>query len=56
MLIIMYTVRMNKLRTNFTLSVEALRLLSELAKKTGLSKSGLLELAIRLLAEKEEIE
>ncbi len=46
---------MNKLKSTFTLSVEALRLLSELAKKTGLSKSGLLELAIRLLAEQEGV-
>lgn len=46
---------MNKLKSSFTLSIEALRLLSELAKKSGLSKSGVLELAIRLLAEQENV-
>jgi len=46
---------MNKIKSTFTLSVEALRLLSELATKLGLSKSGVLELAIRSLAEKEKV-
>lgn len=45
----------HKLQTSFTLSVEALRLLSELVKKLGLTKTGVLELAIRRLAEQENI-
>lgn len=46
----------NKIQTTFTISVEAIRLIGLLAKKLGLSKTGVLELAIRRLAELEEIE
>jgi len=52
---IVYNSSMNKIQATFTLSVEALRLLSELAKKLGLSKSGVLELAIRRLSEMEDV-
>lgn len=45
-----------KLHTSITLSVEALRLLSELAKKLGLSKTGVLEMIIRKFAAQEGIE
>jgi len=51
-----YTICMNKIKSTFTLSIEALRLLSELSKKKGLSKSSILELAIRLLAEQENVQ
>lgn len=45
-----------KLQTSFTLSMEALRLLSELANKLGLSKTGVLEMIIRKFAAQEGIE
>ena len=53
----MYNANMRKkIQTTFTLSVEALRLIVELAKKLGLSKTGVLEMAIRRLAEMENIQ
>ena len=46
----------HKVKTSITLSIEALRLLSELAKKLGLSKTGVLEMIIRKFAKLEEVE
>jgi predicted transcriptional regulator len=44
-----------KYATSIRLSPEAKRLISELAKKLGVSQSAILEIAIRRLAEQEKI-
>jgi len=42
-----------KIQLSVSLSEEALRLIEELAQKLGLSKTSVLELAVRRLAEEE---
>jgi hypothetical protein len=42
-------------QTNVRLSSEAIRLLTELTKKLGVSQAAILEIAIRRLAEQEKI-
>jgi hypothetical protein len=46
---------MNKIRVGYALSRECLDLIVALARKLGLSKSGVLEMAVRKLAEAENI-
>jgi hypothetical protein len=46
---------MSKQRTSMTLSQQALKLMQILSKKLGLSKASVVELAIRKLAEQENI-
>ena len=46
---------MNKIRVGYALSQECLDLTAALAKKLGLSKSGIVEMAVRKLAEAENI-
>jgi predicted transcriptional regulator len=45
--------KLEKKSTSIRLSDEARRLVTELAKKLGVHKSSILEMAIRKLAEKE---
>ncbi len=47
---------MSKRKTSITLSDEALRLLDLLAKKSGISKTAILEIVIRKEAKIENIE
>lgn len=42
-------------RTNIRLSVQALRLMAELAKSLGVGKSHVIELAVRDMAKKEGV-
>jgi len=46
----------NKSNTSVRLTPEAIHLLKELAKKLGVSQTAIIELAIRYLAKKENIE
>lgn len=46
---------MNKIRVGYALSRECLQLITDLSKKLGLSKSGIIEMAVRKLAEAENI-
>ena len=46
---------MNKIRVGYALSPECIELTAALAKKLGLSKSGIVEMAVRKLAEAENI-
>jgi uncharacterized protein (DUF1778 family) len=54
---IAYNVCMNKSEkhTTIRLTPEAKRLLEELAKKLGVTKTGIIEMAIREFAEKREV-
>ena len=45
----------NKSNTSIRLTLEAIRLLRELAKNLGVSQTAVIELAIRELAKKENI-
>ena len=47
---------MNKKKTSFTLSEKADSLLKKLSEKLGLSMAGVIEIAIREKAKKEDIE
>jgi len=42
-------------QTNVRLSSEAIRLLGELTKKLGISQAAIMEIAIRRLAEQENV-
>lgn len=45
----------NKIATSFRLSPEAMGMLDRLKERTGLSQAGILELAIRRMAEAEGV-
>lgn len=47
--------RTKKKKTSITLTPEAERLLEELSKKLGVNQTALIEMAIRVLAEKEKV-
>ncbi len=57
MIAICYTIAIMKKekQTNVRLSSEAIRLLIELTKKLGISQAAILEIAIRRLAEQENV-
>jgi len=46
----------NKSNTSLRLTPEAIRLLRELAKKLGVSQTAIMEMAIRRMAEQENVE